>query len=546
MCLGTMTAVAQQAQPTALTEAGQKLEAGYAPLIPMPKSIALGQGSMTLGSRVVAATPELRPLARVVVKEILLLTGRELSVAEGGSIQPGDVRLEITPGPKGASRKGLNEDQSYVLEISDMARVRGGSYVAVAYGTVTLLQLLAREIEPTTLPRCVVKDEPASAYRGLLVDVARKPHSIATLESCIKLCRWYKIRYLQLHLADDQSFTFPSTAFPKLATKGFAYTLDELRGLEQFATERGVVIVPELDVPGHSGAIVNTMPELFSVQGGARSGWSVTLNFAKEDACRAIETIIGEMLDVFRATPFFHIGADESEFKGFDEDPFFQEAYLKHGLTNKPMTSRLNRTLADRPKMWIKPETHPMAYELFLRFVGRLNETVKRHGRQALIWEGFSPAGATKVPTDMIVMPYHMRNYPPHWLVEDGYSLINCCGNPLYVVKPPYPAVEAIYAWNVLRFDEATSAWKMPIVFPPSAPILGAQMCSWEQTEDKELPSLRQRLAAMSERLWNPGFNKGFDEFSTRLDRTDKKFTTLLDNEALKAPVPVRTGNAGK
>jgi hexosaminidase len=71
-------------------------------------------------------------------------------------------------------------------------------------------------------------------------------------------------------------------------------------------------------------------------------------------------------------------------------------------------------------------------------------------------------------------------------------------------------------------------------------------MCSWEQTEDKELPSLRQRLAAMSERLWNPGFNKGFDEFSTRLDRTDKKFTTLLDNEALKAPVPVRTGNAGK
>jgi len=106
--------------------------------------------------------------------------------------------------------------------------------------------------------------------------------------------------------------------------------------------------------------------------------------------------------------------------------------------------------------------------------------------------------------------------------------------------------VEATYAWNVLRFDEATSAWKMPIVLSPSAPILGAQMCSWEQTEDKELPSLRQRLAAMSERLWNPDFNEGYAQFLTRLDRTDKNLTALLDDEALKAPVPVRTGNAGE
>ena len=517
-----------------------------APLVPMPKSIAPGQGSMTLGSRMVAATPELRPLAEVAVEEILLLTGRKLSVAVGGGIQPGDVWLEITPGQKGASRNGLKENQSYVLEVNDLARVRGGSYAAVAYGTVTLLQWLAGKSERTTLPRCVVRDEPSSAYRGLLVDVARKPHSIATLKRCIQLCRWYKIRYLQLHLTDDQMFTFPSTAFPKLATPGFAYTLEELRGLEQFATERGVVIVPEFDVPGHSGAAVNAMPELFSVQGGSRRGWSVTLNFAKEDACRAIETIIGEMLDVFRATPFFHIGADESEFKGFDEDPFFQEAYLKHGLTNKPMTSRPDRALADRPEMWIKPETHPMAYEIFLRFVGRLNEAVKRHGRQALIWEGFSPAGTTKVPTDMLVMPYHMRNYPPHWLVEDGYSLINACVNPLYVYPGYFPDNKLIYEWNVFRFSGLNSAWADPIVLSPPAPVLGAQMCSWENNEDRELPLLRKRLAAMSERLWNPDFNEGYAQFLTRLDRTDKNLTALLDDEALKAPVPVRTGNAGE
>ncbi len=496
--------------------------------VPMPRSITAGRGNMGVGGSLIAASRKLVPLAEVVAAEFLLLTGRKLSVREGGEAGPGDILLEICADRKGGSPGGLEEDQSYTLEVTDKALVRGGSYAAAAFGTATLLQALDAKEGKATLPRCVVKDAPDAAYRGLLVDVARKPHSIATLRQCIELCRWYKIRYLQLHFTDDQMFTFPSTAFPKLATPGAAYTLDQLHDLEKFAAQRGVVIVPEFDVPGHSGAAVNAMPELLAVQGGARTGWSVTLNFAKEDACRAVETIIGEMLDVFRSTPFFHIGADESDFGGFDEDPSFQEAYRRLGLTPDMGKPKPNRTVADKPELWIKPETHALAYQLFLRFVCRLNETVKRHGKQTLIWEGFTPAGATQLPRDMLVMIYHMRNYPPHWLVEDGFTIMNCCGDPLYVVNPPYPELKAIHKWNFRRFDNPTSAWHTPIVLPPSAPLVGAQMCSWEQTEDQELPSLRERVAAFSDRLWNPACPDSFIKFSNRLRRTDAKLSKLL------------------
>jgi len=293
---------------------GTDVHAGESCFVPMPKSITPGHGSMELGSRIVAATPELRPLAEVVVEEILLLTGKKLAVEEGGSSRPGDVWLEITPARKDGSGKGLKEDQSYLLEVNDTVRVRGGSYAAVAYGTVTLLQSLEAKDPTATLNRCVVKDEPSTAYRGLMVDVARKPHSIATLQRCIQLCRWYKIRY------------------------------------------------------------------------------------------------------------------------------------------------------------------------------------------------------------------------PPHWMADDGYSVINCSATPLYVVSGwRHPDLKVIHQWNHRRFDWVDSAWKTPIELPPSAPVLGAQMCSWDQAEDQELPSLRQRLAVVSERLWNPDFDNGFNDLSARLRVTDTKLTTLLE-----------------
>ncbi len=108
------------------------------------------------------------------------------------------------------------------------------------------------------------------------------------LRQVIDLCRWYKIRFLQLHLTDDQSFTFPSTAYPKLATPGCHYTIEQLRELEQYAVERGVLMAPEFEMPSHAGTMARKMPELFATQTGARS----TMNYARPETCAAASVAI--------------------------------------------------------------------------------------------------------------------------------------------------------------------------------------------------------------------------------------------------------------
>ena len=165
--------------------------------------------------------------------------------------------------------------------MEDTAVVKGGTYQSVASGTVTLLQSLRVDNGVLGIPRLKITDEPVYPYRGALIDPARKYHSPGGIEQVIQLCRFYRIRYLHMHLTDDQLFMFPSTKFPQLgkSNREFArfepasmpkiapYTLDELKGLEQYAKERGVYLVPELDLPGHSGRLIADASEIFGFPG---------------------------------------------------------------------------------------------------------------------------------------------------------------------------------------------------------------------------------------------------------------------------------------
>jgi hypothetical protein len=176
---------------------------------------------MELGprSRIVTADRVLLPLAGILAEEVYALTGKRLP-AEEGKAGPGDVVLAVDAALQG---------ETYKVEVDDRAAVHGGNYGAVALGTATLLQAIQVQDCKAMLCGMAVTDEPAVAYRGLLVDVARQYHSITSLKQIVELCRLYKIRYLQLHLTDDQSFMFPSNAYPQLATKnehgGKTYTL---------------------------------------------------------------------------------------------------------------------------------------------------------------------------------------------------------------------------------------------------------------------------------------------------------------------------------
>ena len=325
----------------------------------------------------------------------------------------------------------------------------------------------------------------------------------------IRLCRLYKVRFLQLHLTDDQAFTFPSKTYPQLTTQnthgGPAYTLAELRDLEDYATQRGVTLVPEFDVPGHCGTMNRTMGDLFLIKGTKPYEHHATVNFANPKVLQALETLVGEMCSVFQASPYFHIGGDEADFVFAHQHPDFQAAFRKFELGERGQ------------------------WQLYRHFLVQMNEVVKRQGKQMIVWEGFHRdyTSPFPIPKDVIVMEYECPFYPPQQLVEDGYTVINSSWTPLYVVNRKRWSPEQIYDWNLHLFGQhttnySTTPWHQLDKTPQ---VIGPQMCSWEQSEAIEVSSLRKRLPAMCERIWNPDAGRSVADFSKRVAETDGVFS---------------------
>ena len=140
---------------------------GVAPQwVPLPKTVAMGQGSLVLtpATRILTTNNELEPLAKVLADEILLTTGGRLATAAGEAM-PGAVVLQLDPNLKG---------ETYSLEVAASAIIKGGNYQSVASGTVTLLQALRVANGALTLPQMHIADEPVYPYRGALIDPARE------------------------------------------------------------------------------------------------------------------------------------------------------------------------------------------------------------------------------------------------------------------------------------------------------------------------------------------------------------------------------------
>src|SRR3954449_1499996 len=151
-----------------------------------------------------------------------------------------------------------------------------------------------------------------------MLDVGRPAHPIDAIKKVLEICRFYKARYLQLHPTDHQGWTFPSTRYPQLGSKNYAahggvaprvYKLKELKELVAYADARGVTIVPEFEMPGHSGAAARSLPEIFDAINPAskRPVGIGCMNLSNEALYPALHALIGEMCDVFKSSLYFHI-----------------------------------------------------------------------------------------------------------------------------------------------------------------------------------------------------------------------------------------------
>ncbi|WP_411845121.1 family 20 glycosylhydrolase [Roseibacillus persicicus] len=463
-------------------------------IIPWPQEVKINSGEFSLESnaRIIFTAKELEPLAQVLSQEVFQISSQTLAVA-GTPPQNGDIVLRLDPTLTG---------EKYVLQVDDQVVITAGNYKSLAQASSSFLQGLKESGKRYFIPKLIIRDHPHSSYRSLMVDVARQPHTIDTLYQCVMLCRLYKVNFLQLHLTDDQSFTFESKAYPKLATPGRHFTQAELKELVAFADARGVTIVPEFDAPAHTTAMRVAMPELFG-----RPGLSV-IHLGKEEVYEAMFTIADEMMEVFRSSPYFHIGADEAYFGALEKDELAIEAIKNKGYDN--------------------------VHDLFLEFIVRMNEHIKSRGKQTVMWESFHGTGSRKVsiPKDIIVMAWETLYQHPQSLLDNGYTILNVSWKPTYLTPGKRWNPEYIYGWNMFRWE---NHWKVaPSYTPiqleayPNNRIIGGMMCSWESRDEMQIPGIRLRLAPLCERFWTPDGKLPYEHFANRFEHTDQVLQKLI------------------
>jgi hexosaminidase len=473
-------------------------------IVPWPMRGEIGKGRIPLAptARIVAATPELVPLTRILSGQILKLSGRELPVAEG-TPQPGDILLRIQSDMKFADDPYLKinpELKGYEHRITANAKgvlIEGVDYKSTALATATLLQSLSGKGPALAYPPIKIEDKPGCTYSGLMLDVARQFHPIEILKVMVEMCQLYKIPYFHLHLTDDQGYRLPSKAFPQLATVGASYSDAEIRDLVAYADARGVTIIPEVEVPGHSGAMQGAIPEIFGAKNEETGKFETmgVINIASEEIYPVLEKIVAENCEIFKSSPYFHIGGDESNFSVFHANPTVQKQIADleaRGVTTKD--------------------------QLFAHFLNKMNAIVKKNGKKTLCWEGFG--SDQKVDKDVTIFAWHGQSYSPITLLDNGYRIVNV---PWTVGTG---ALKDFYEWNMwyLNLNESGASHQ----FDVTPQIIGGSMVMWERAPEEILPILRPKTPNRHERLYSPYADRTYADYAKRYEHTDAVFEQLV------------------
>ncbi len=307
-------------------------------VVPAPTSIEPRAGApFALDTTVTIAGD--RDAATALRDLLALRTG--LAPAEPASGRTPDLPRTITLTVDGTA--GATE--SYRLDV-DATRISivGADAAGLFYGIQTLGQLIAGTGGAWTVPAVHIVDAPRFAYRGMMLDVARHFHDVATVRACIDRAASLKLNVLHLHLSDDQGWRLEITGRPLLTQHAAAssvggdpggfFTQDDYRGIVGYAAARHMTVVPEIDVPGHTHAVSLAYPELseqpvlsdhirqiardyggeLPVNGVAYDGMAVgfsSLRIHDEATYAFLADVLGEVA-ALTPGPYLHVGGDEA------------------------------------------------------------------------------------------------------------------------------------------------------------------------------------------------------------------------------------------
>ncbi len=447
------------------------------------------------GERVVVNDKGLADEGRLIAGELGLTYA-----GEKDDVRAGDVRLAL-------NRDEGADPESYSMTVrGGRVTISGPGQAGVFYGTRTLKQEVH---EGGTAPEGVVRDAPAKPVRGFMLDIARKHFTADWIEDRVRELGDLKFNQLGLHFSDDQGFRIESTSHPEIVSQQHL-TKAQVKKIVELAESRHITVVPEIDSPGHLGAVIAAHPDLQlrNVNGVATRG---AVDISKPESAEIVDDLLNEFAGLFPGNQW-HLGADE-----------YQALVVSNPEASYPQLAAAAReaygsgaTVADLATGWLNDRA----------------ATVRAHDRTPRAWnDGFFRNTSVQPDKDIQVAYWTGKEIGarvPLEYLREGRKVINYNDEFLYYVlgEPQtfvYPTGERIYQQWTPRVLRGTTA--VPATYDDQ--ILGGSFAVWcdlanSQTQAQVADGIRMPLRATVQKLWDSGEPRlSWAEFKALADRLD-------------------------
>lgn len=379
------------------------------------------------------------------------------------------------------------QKESYILDIKPgKIVINAMDDAGVFYATRTLLQLIEQGPDKQIIPCYTITDNPAYPFRGFMLDVGRKFFPISQLKDYIRRMSWYKMNQLQLHLNDQAfhgehyaAFRIESKTFPQLTAKDGFYTQQEIKELIQYAKDRGINIIPEIDAPAHAMSILDMAPELKNEK--LADGQLDVLN---PKTTQIMEQVYDEFVPLF-PSPYFHIGTDEYRFK-------------------KSTTTEERKAFAAG----------------FCNYINHFNRYIRNKGKEVMIWSGFNQmTGFTPIDSNIVIDMWLGNDAKEE--IKAGHQVVQSTDGWLYIVPGAnYYGVDNKFLyekWSANNFGENQ------VLAPTDPQLLGAKLHVWNDlgpmgfTYHETAEEAAVAMPVIAEKLWSSNVSATFDDFTKRV-----------------------------
>jgi hexosaminidase len=458
--------------------------------MPMPAKMESRIGSLAINpdfSVSAAACPDTRVQTGAIrlTQRIARQTG--LPVKARRTVQ-GSSTLTVECDSAGSTYPALTDDESYQLEVSPGgARLHAAEGAGALHGLETFAQLIEPGPDGFRVAAVRIEDRPRFPWRGLMLDVSRHWMPVEVVERNLDAMAFVKLNVFHWHLSDDQGFRVESKRWPRLqqfGSDGDFYTQDQIREVVEYARARGIRVIPEFDIPGHTQSWLAAYPELASAPGPfeiART-WGThepVMDPTREDVYQFLDTFLGEMAALF-PDAYFHIGGDEVNPKEWDDSAAIQTFERANGLKD--------------------------AQALQAFFNRRIEQILEKYGKTMIGWDEILHPD---LPSSIVVQSWRGQDALAGAAAQGRRGILSW-GYYLDHLRP------AGYHYGIDPLNGAAAR----LTAEQAANVLGGEACMWAEFVNSETVDSRiwPRAAAIAERLWSPKEVNDVDSMYARLE----------------------------